>query len=178
MQTKLWCNCCKRKLEVSAHLDSLSLIRKNQVRNLGVILDTESDFPWQINCRLSILPSWKHSKNQRIHVQAELRQTNPCVHFQQVRLLQWSFLRPLKKNNSQTTWAHLACCCCWWSPNKDQEKWTHFHRFFHWLRVCQRSVCQFKALLLVNKSLNGSGLKYISDCLLPYEPSMWSRVSR
>ncbi|KAK9522346.1 hypothetical protein VZT92_018819 [Zoarces viviparus] len=48
-------------------------------------------------------------------------------------------------------------------------------RSLHWLPVQQR--IDFKILLLVYKALNGLGPKYISDLLLPYEPSRPLRSS-
>ena len=48
-------------------------------------------------------------------------------------------------------------------------------RSLHWLPVAQR--IDFKAALLVYKSLHGLALKYISDMIVPYEPSRTLRRS-
>ncbi|KAF7649923.1 hypothetical protein LDENG_00133860, partial [Lucifuga dentata] len=48
-------------------------------------------------------------------------------------------------------------------------------RSLHWLPVCQR--IDFKILLLVYKTLHGSGPKYVSDMILQYEPSRPLRSS-
>ena len=48
-------------------------------------------------------------------------------------------------------------------------------RSLHWLPVAQR--IDFKAALLVYKSLHGLAPKYISDMLVPYEPSRTLRTS-
>uniref|UniRef100_A0A3B4BKU5 G-protein coupled receptors family 1 profile domain-containing protein n=1 Tax=Periophthalmus magnuspinnatus TaxID=409849 RepID=A0A3B4BKU5_9GOBI len=48
-------------------------------------------------------------------------------------------------------------------------------RSLHWLPVAQK--IDFKAALLLYKSLHGLGPKYISDMLVPYEPSRTLRTS-
>ena len=48
-------------------------------------------------------------------------------------------------------------------------------RYLYWLPVCLRIY--FRIQLLVYKALNGWGPKYISDLLLPYEPSRPLRPS-
>jgi hypothetical protein len=45
----------------------------------------------------------------------------------------------------------------------------------HWLPVCFR--IDFKVLLMVYKCLNGLGPSYLSEMLLPYEPSRSLRSS-
>ncbi|KAJ0016364.1 hypothetical protein NQD34_014654 [Periophthalmus magnuspinnatus] len=58
------------------------------------------------------------------------------------------------------------------------RKYEHISPVFrslHWLPVAQR--IDFKAALLVYKSLHGLGPKYISDMLVPYEPSRNLRTS-
>ncbi len=73
---------------------------------------------------------------------------------------------------------------CWWHPDLPSliSKWLQPHwlwaksehltpvlRSLHWLSVTFR--IDFKALLLVYKSLNGLGPKYIADMLTEYKPN-------
>lgn len=58
---------------------------------------------------------------------------------------------------------------------KKAEHITPVLKSLHWLPVCHR--IDFKILLIVYKSLSGSGPKYISDLLLHYEPSRALRSS-
>ena len=58
---------------------------------------------------------------------------------------------------------------------KKAEHITPVLRSLHWLPVCHR--IDFKILLLVYKSLNGLGPKYISELLPRYEPSRPLRSS-
>ena len=55
------------------------------------------------------------------------------------------------------------------TKTKKFEHITPILRSLHWLPVCQR--IEFKVLLIVYKSLNGLGPKYISDLLLHYIPA-------
>ena len=58
---------------------------------------------------------------------------------------------------------------------RGREHITPVLRSLHWLPVCFRT--DFKVLLLVFKCLNGHGPSYLSDLLLPYQPSRVLRSS-
>ena len=58
---------------------------------------------------------------------------------------------------------------------KKAEHITPVLKSLHWLPVCHR--IDFKIMLIVYKSLNSSGPKYISELLLHYQPSRPLRSS-
>ena len=59
--------------------------------------------------------------------------------------------------------------------NKKYDHITPVLRSLHWLPLCKR--VEFKIILLVYKTLNGLGPKYLLDLLTPYQPSRTLRSS-
>ena len=58
---------------------------------------------------------------------------------------------------------------------KKRDHISHVLRELHWLPIKKRII--FKVLLLVYKSLNGSGPNYMSELLKPYTPKVHLRSS-
>ncbi len=122
-------------LKVNAYLDSRGQTTKNQVRNLGVILETDLSFSSHafINSRVDYCNGLLHKKTIR-----------------QLQLIQNAAARILTRTRTS-------------------EHITPVLRSLHWLPVTFR--IDFKVLLLVYKSLNGQGPKYIADMLTEYKPN-------
>ena len=159
-----------KRLKISAHLDSLSLQTKNQVRNLGVILDSDLNFNSHIN---SITKSaYYHLKNiTRIRGFMSKQDLEKLIHaFISSRLDYCNgLLTGLPKGAVRKLQLVQNAAARVLTKTKKFEHITPILRSLHWLPVCQR--IEFKVLLIVYKSLNGLGPKYISDLLLPYIPA-------
>ena len=166
----------KKRLVVGAHLETLSLQCKDQVRNLGVILD--SDLSFNSHIKLITKTAYYHLKNiARIKGYMSKHDLEKLIHafissrldycnglfsglskqaLRQLQLIQNAAARVLTKTRK---FDHI----------------TPILRSLHWLPVSHR--IDFKIMLLVYKSLNGLGPKYISDMLVPYETARSLRSS-
>ena len=166
----------KERIGVTAHLESLSLKPKCQVKNLGVIIDSDLNFDSHIKsirksafyhlkniARIRDFMS-KHDLEKLIHafISSRLDYCNslfsglPKKALKQLQLIQNSAARVLTRTRKSD---HI----------------TPVLKSLHWLPVCQR--IDFKILLLVYKSLNGLAPIYISELLPHYEPSRPLRSS-
>lgn len=165
-----------KRLGVSAHLDSLSLQTKTQVRNLGVILDSELNFDSHIN---SITKSaYYHLKNiARIRDFMPKQDLEKVIHAFISSKLDYCnglFTGLSKKAIRKLQYIQNAAARVLTKTRKFDHI-TPILRSLHWLPINQR--INFKALLLVYKSLNGLGPSYVSDLLLPYKPPRTLRSS-
>ncbi len=136
-------------LKVNAYLDSRGQTTKNQVRNLGVILETDLSFSSHVKAVTK--SAYYHLKNiARIRCFVSSQDLEKLVHaFITSRVDYCNGLLPKKSFQSE----HI----------------TPVLRSLHWLPVTFR--IDFKVLLLLYKSLNGLGPKYMADMLTEYKPN-------
>ncbi len=139
---------------------------KNQVRNLGVILETDLSFSSHVN------KSAYHLKNiARIRCFVSSQDLEKLVHGFITSRVDYcnGLLTGLPKKTIrqlqliQNTAARIL------TRTRKSEHITPVLRSLHWLPVTFR--IDFKVLLLVYKSLNGLGPKYIADMLTEYKPN-------
>ncbi|KAJ0016334.1 hypothetical protein NQD34_014623 [Periophthalmus magnuspinnatus] len=163
----------KHRESVSSHLQSLSLKPSNQARNLGVIMDSDLNFNSHIKSITSA--AFYHLKNMAkikgILSKPDLER--PIHAFVSSRL---DYCNGLLTGLSKRALTQLQ-----YIQNAAARVLTRTRRIspvlmsLHWLPVAQR--IDFKAALLVYKSLHGLAPKYISEMLVPYEPSCTLRTS-
>ncbi len=157
-------------LKVNAYLDSRGHTTKNKVKNLEVILETDLSFSSHI--KAVIKSAYYHLKNiteirssvcsqdleKRVHAFITSRVDycnglltgHPQKTVRQLQLIQNAAARILTRT-------------------RKSEHITPVLRSLHWLPVTFR--IDFKVRLLIYKSLNGLGPKYIADMLTEYEPN-------
>ncbi len=153
-------------LKVNAYLDSRGQTTKNQVRNLGVILETDLSFSSHVKAVTK--SAYYHLKNiARIRCFVSSQDLEKLVHAfisSRVDYYNVSFQRrPLYICSSSRT--HLQ------DTDQNQNLWTHHtsHQVLTLASVTFR--IDFKVLLLIYKSLNGLGPKYTADMLTEYKPN-------
>ncbi len=166
-------------LKVNAYLDSMRQTTKNQVRNLGVILETDLSFSSHVKAVTK--SAYYHLKNiARIRCFVSSQDLEKLVHafitsrvdycnglltglpkktIRQLQLIQNAAARILTRTRTSE---HIT-------PVLRSLHWLPVLRSLHWLPVTFR--IDFKVLLLVYKSLNGLGPKYMSDMLTEYKPN-------
>uniref|UniRef100_A0A8C7WRW4 Reverse transcriptase domain-containing protein n=1 Tax=Oryzias sinensis TaxID=183150 RepID=A0A8C7WRW4_9TELE len=159
----------KQRESVSSYLHSLSLKPSNQVRNLGVIMDSDLNFNSHIKSVTSA--AFYHLKNiSKIKNIVSKPDLEILIHaFVSSRLDYCNGLLTglSKRAVKQLQYIQNAAA----RVLTRTRKYDHISpvlRSLHWLPVPQR--IDFKAALLVYKSLHGRAPKYISDMLVPYEP--------
>ncbi len=154
-------------LKVNAYLDSRGQTTKNQVRNLGVILETDLSFSSHVKAVTK--SAYYHLKNiARIRCFVSSHDLEKLVHaFITSRVDYCNGLLPKKTIRHlqliQNTAARIQ------TRTRTSEHLTPVLRSLHWLPVTFR--IDFKVLLLVYKSLNGLGPKYVADMLTEYKPN-------
>ncbi len=148
------------------YLDSRGQTTKNQVRNLGVILETDLSFSSHVKAVTK--SAYSHLKNiARIRCFVSSHDLEKLVHaFITSRVdycngLLTGLIRQLQL--IQNAAARIL------TRTRKSEHITPVLRSLHWLPVTFR--IDFKVLLLVYKSLNGLGPKYMSDMLTEYKPN-------
>ncbi len=152
---------------MNAYLDSRGQTTKNQVRNLGVILETDLSFSSHVKAVTK--SAYYHLKNiARISSFVSSHDLEKLVHgFITSRVDYCNGLLPEKSVRQlqliQNTAARIL------TRTRKPEHITRVLRSLHWLPVTFR--IDFKALLLVYKSLNGLGPKFIADMLTEYKPN-------
>lgn len=166
----------KQRESVSSHLQSLSLKPTNQVRNLGVIMDSDLNFNSHIKSITSA--AFYHLKNiAKIKGIVSKPDLERLIHaFVSSRLDYCNgLLTGLSKRAVRQLQYIQNAAARVLTKTRKYEHISPVLRSLHWLPVAQR--IDFKAALLVYKSLHGLAPKYISDMLVPYEPSRTLRTS-
>ncbi|KAK7899424.1 hypothetical protein WMY93_020277 [Mugilogobius chulae] len=166
----------KQRESVSSHFQSLSLKPLGQVRNLGVIMDSDLNFNSHIKSITSA--AFYHLKNiAKIKSIVSKPDLERLIHaFVSSRLDYCNGLLTglSKRAIKQLQYIQNAAA----RVLTRTRKYDHISpvlRSLHWLPVAQR--IDFKTALLVFKSLHGLAPKYISDMLVRYEPSRTLRTS-
>ncbi len=156
-------------LKVNAYLDSRGQTAKNQVKNIGVILETDLGFSSHVKALTksayynlkniarirSFVCSQDLEKLIRAFITSRVDYCNglltvlPKKTVRQLQLIQNAAARILNRT-------------------RNSEHITPVLRSLHWLPVTFRIE---KVLLLVYKSLNDLGRKYIADMLTEYKPN-------
>ncbi len=166
-------------LKVNAYLDSRGQTTKNQVRNLGVILETDLSFSSHVKAVTK--SAYYHLKNiarircfvcsqdleklvhafitSRVHYCNGLLTGLPKKTIRQLQLIQNAAARILTTTRKSE---HIT-------PVLRSLHWPPVLRSLHWPPVTFR--IDFIELLLVYKSLNGIGPKNIADMLTEYKPN-------
>ena len=164
------------RLKVTAHLESLSLKPKDQVKNLGIIIDSDLNFNSHI--KLIRKSAFYHLKNiARIRGYMSKQDLEKLIHAFISSRLDYcnSLFNGLPKKAIKQLQLIQNAAARVLTRTKKAEHITPVLKSLHWLPVNLR--IDFKILLIVYKSLNGSGPHYISEMLLHYEPSRSLRSS-
>ncbi len=155
---------------MNAYLDSRGQLTKNKVQNFGVILETDLSFSSHIKavtklayCNLKTIAiircfvsSQDYEKLGHAFITSRVDYCNgllaglPKKTIRQLQLIQNAAARILTRT-------------------RKSEHITPVLRSLHWLPVTFR--IDFKVLLLIYKSLNGIGPKYIAYMLTEYQPN-------
>ncbi len=173
---------------MNAYLDSRGQTTKNQVRNLEVILETDLSFSSHVKAVTK--SAYYHLKNiARIRCFVSSQDLEKLVHafitssvdycnglltglpkktIRQLQLIQNAAARILTRTRKSE---HITPVLrsLHWLPVLRSLHWPPVLRSLHWLPVTFR--IDFKVLLLVYKSLNGLGPKYMADMLTEYKPN-------
>uniref|UniRef100_A0A8C5HYQ9 Reverse transcriptase domain-containing protein n=1 Tax=Gouania willdenowi TaxID=441366 RepID=A0A8C5HYQ9_GOUWI len=160
----------EKRTAVSKYLESRSLKAKDQVKNLGVLIDSDLTFSSQIKSITKT--AFYHLKNiSRVKGLMAQKDQEKLVHaFISSRLDYCNGLLtgiPQKSIKQLQLVQNAAARVL--TRTKRSEHITPVLKSLHWLPVSLR--IDFKVLLLVYKSVNGFGPEYISDMLVRYEPS-------
>uniref|UniRef100_A0A3Q2V4T4 Reverse transcriptase domain-containing protein n=1 Tax=Haplochromis burtoni TaxID=8153 RepID=A0A3Q2V4T4_HAPBU len=157
-------------------LEAFSLCPSLQVKNLGVIFDSE----------LGFIPHVKHVTKIGFYHLKNIARVRPILSRANTEMLMHAFitsridycnalLSGLPKKNISTLQLLQNSAARVLTKTRGRAHITPVLESLHWLPVCFR--IDFKVLLLVFKCLNGLGPSYLSDLLLPYEPSRTLRSS-
>uniref|UniRef100_A0A3Q3RNJ0 Reverse transcriptase domain-containing protein n=1 Tax=Mastacembelus armatus TaxID=205130 RepID=A0A3Q3RNJ0_9TELE len=160
----------KQRESVSSHLESLSLKFKNQVRNLGIIMDSDLNFNSHI--KSITLSAFYHLRNitriKGIMSKPDLERLIHAFISSRLDYCNGLFTGLSKRAVRQLQYIQNAAARVLTRTRKYNHI-TPVLRSLHWLPVAQR--IDFKLALPVYTSLHGSAPHYISDMLMPYEPS-------
>ncbi len=158
-------------LKVNAYLDSRGQTTKNQVRNLGVILETDLSFSSHVKAVTK--SAYYHLKNiARIRCFVSSQDLEKLVHAFITSRVDYcnGLLTGLPKKTIRQLQLIQNAAARILTRTRTSEHITPVLRSLHWLPVTFR--IDFKVLLLVYKSLNGLGPKYIADTLIEYKPNL------
>ena len=159
----------EERLKVSAQLQTTMLKTTDKARNLGVVMDSDLNFKSHIN--IIKKSAYYHLKNiSRVKGLMSQQDLEKLVHafiFSRLDYCNGVFTGLPKKSIRQLQLIQNAAARVLTKTRK-VDHITPVLKSLHWLPVPQR--IDFKILLLVYKSLNGLGPKYISDLLLHYDP--------
>ncbi len=146
-------------IKVNAYLDSRGQTTKNQVKNLGVILETDLSFSRHVKAVTK--SAYYRLKNiARIRSFVSSQDLEKLVHaFITGRMDYCNGLLPKKTARQLQLIQNAAARIL--TRTRTSEHITPVLKSLHWLTF----RIDFKALLLVYKSLNGPGSKYIADML-------------
>ena len=170
------CGPQKQRESVISHLETLSLKPNNQVRNLGVMLDSDLNFNSHIKSISSA--AFYHLKNiARIKEIVSKPDLERLIHaFVSSRLDYCNgLLTGLSKRAIRQLQYIQNAAARVLTRTRKYDHISPVLRSLHWLPVAQR--IDFKTALLVYKSLHGLAPKYISDMLETYEPTRTLRTS-
>ncbi len=143
---------------------------KNQVRNLGVILETDLSFSSHVKAVTK--SAYYHLKNiARIRCFVSSHDLEKLVHAFITSRVDYcnGLLTGLPKKTIRQLQLIQNAAARILTRTRKSEHITPVLRSLHWLPVTFR--IDFKVLLLVYKSLNGLGPKYMSDMLTEYKPN-------
>ena len=157
-------------------LQALSFYPSSQVRNLGVIFDSELTFIPHIKNITKI--GFYHLKNiARVRPILSRANTETLMHAFITSRIDYcnALLSGLPKKNTSGLQLLQNSAARVLTKTRGRAHITPVLKSLHWLPVCFR--IDFKVLLLVFKCLNGLGPSYLSKLLLPYEPSRTLRSS-
>ncbi len=157
-------------LKVNAYLDSRGQTTKNQVRNLGVILETDLSFSSHVKAVTK--SAYYHLKNiARIRCFVSSQDLEKLVHAFITSRVDYcnGLLTGLPKKTIRQLQLIQNAAARILTRTRKSEHITPVLRSLHWLPVTFR--IDFKVLLLVYKSLNGIGPKYMADMLTEYKPN-------
>ncbi len=155
-------------LKVNAYLDSRGQTTKIQVRNLGVILETDLSFSSHVKAVTK--SAYYHLKNiARIRCFVSSHDLEKLVHAFITSRVDYcnGLLTGLPKKTIRQLQLIQNAAARILTRTRKSEHITPVLRSLHWLPVTFR--IDFKVLLLVYKSLNGLGPKYIADMLTEYK---------
>ncbi len=153
------------------YLDSRGQTTKNQVRNLGVILETDLSFSSHVKAVTK--SAYYHLKNiARIRCFVSSQDLEKLVHAFITSRVDYcnGLLTGLPKKTIRQLQLIQNAAARILTRTRKSEHITPVLRSLHWLPVTFR--IDFKVLLLVYKSLNGLGPKYIADTLIEYKPNL------
>ena len=157
-------------------LQSLSFNPSSQVKNLGVIFDSELTFIPHIKNITKI--GFYHLKNiARVRPILSRANTETLMHAFITSRIDYcnALLSGLPKKSISGLQLLQNSAARVLTKTRRREHITPVLESLHWLPVCFR--IDFKVLLMVFKCLNGLGPSYLSELLLPYEPSRPLRSS-
>ncbi len=158
-------------LKVNAYLDSRGQTTKNQVRNLGVILETDLSFSSHVKAVTK--SAYYHLINiARIRCFVSSQDLEKLVHAFITSRVDYCnvLLTGLPKKTIRQLQLIQNAAARILTRTRTSEHITPVLRSLHWLPVTFR--IDFKVILLVYKSLNGLGPKYIADTLIEYKPNL------
>ncbi len=157
-------------LKVNAYLDSRGQTTKNQVRNLGVILETDLSFSSHVKAVTK--SAYYHLKNiARIRCFVSSQDLEKLVHAFITSRVDYcnGLLTGLPKKTIRQLHLIQNAAARILKRTRKSEHITPVLRSLHWLPVTFK--IDFKVLVLVYKSLNGLGPKYMADMLTEYKPN-------
>ncbi len=152
-------------LKVNAYLDSRGQTTKNQVRNLGVILETDLSFSSHVKAVTK--SAYYHLKNiARIRCFVSSHDLEKLVHAFITSRVDYcnGLLTGLPKKTIRQLQLIQNAAARILTRTRKSEHITPVLRSLHWLPVTFR--IDFKVLLLVYKSLNGLGPNICQICSL------------
>ncbi len=154
---------------MNAYLDSRGQTTNNQVKNLGVILETDLSF----SCHIKAVTksAYYHLKNiARIRCFVSSQDLEKLVHAFITSRVDYcnGLLTGLPKKTIRQLQLIQNAAARILTRTRKYEHITPVLRSLHWLPVTFRT--DFKVLLLVYKLLNGLGPRYIADMPTEYKP--------
>ncbi len=157
-------------LKVNAYLDSRGQTTKNQVRNLGVILETDLSFSSHVKAVTK--SAYYHLKNiAKIRCFVSSQDLEKLVHAFITSRVDYcnGLLTGLPKNTIRQLQLIQNAAARILTRTWKSEHILPVLRSLHWLPVTFR--IDFKVRLLIYKSLNCLGPKYMADMLTEYKPN-------
>lgn len=160
----------EKRVAVSKHLESLALETKDQVRNLGVLIDSDLTFNNHIK---SVTKSAFYQLKNISRIKGFMSQTDQekLIHAFISNRLDYcnGLLTGLPQKSIKQLQLIQNAAARVLTRTKRSEHITPVLKSLHWLPVRYR--IDFKVLLLVYKSCNGLGPEYMNDMLVEYKPS-------